>query len=79
MIVASLLLVVVAAILLVVGVSRPADLGWVFGSIATCVLAALLLTVGVVRSRPSRRLPPSAPDAGSPWAGATTPPDDERS
>jgi len=80
MIIASLLLVAVAAILLVVGMSRPADLGWVYASIATCVVAALLLAAGVARSRPNRRQ--RAQGDGEPppsWTSKAPPPDDERS
>lgn len=55
MVVASFLLVLAgAATLLVGGVLRPSEIGWIFASIGCSLLAALFLVIGVVRS-PARQ------------------------
>ena len=74
MIVASLLLVIAAAVTLLVGLFNRDVIEWVYASIACCLLAGLLLTVGVLRSRPSRKpvLQSGGQGQGASWAGAST-------
>lgn len=73
MIVASLLLVIAAAVTLLVGLLNREVIEWVYASIACCLLAGLLLTVGVLRSRPSRKpvLQSGGDGTGASWAGAS--------
>ena len=71
MIVASLLLVIVAAVTLVIGLFNPENATWVWASIACCVVAGLLLIAGVVRSRPRRKpVLQAGTDQPASWAGA---------
>jgi hypothetical protein len=74
MIVASLLLVIAAAVTLLVGLFNREQIYWVYGSIGSCLLAGLLLTAGVLRSRPSRKpvLQSGSQGQGASWAGAST-------
>ncbi|HVM19373.1 MAG TPA: hypothetical protein VM307_05390, partial [Egibacteraceae bacterium] len=55
MIVASLLLVIAAAVTLLIGLLNRETIEWVYASIASCLVAGLLLTIGVLRQRPSRK------------------------
>ena len=73
MIVASLLLVIAAAVTLLVGLLNREVIEWVYASIACCLLAGLLLTIGVLRSRPSRKpvLQSGGDGAAASWAGAS--------
>ncbi|MPZ71954.1 MAG: hypothetical protein GEU74_01780 [Nitriliruptorales bacterium] len=73
MIVASLLLVIAAAVTLLIGLFNRADIEWVYASIACCLLAGVLLTIGVLRSRPSRKpvLQSGGHGQGASWAGAS--------
>jgi hypothetical protein len=73
MIVASLLLVIAAAVTLLVGLLNRDVIQWVYASIACCLLAGLLLTIGVLRSRPSRKpvLQSGSDGAAASWAGAS--------
>lgn len=73
MIVASLLLVIAAAVTLLVGLLNREQIEWVYASIACCLLAGLLLTIGVLRSRPSRKpvLQSGGEGQGASWAGAS--------
>lgn len=73
MIVASLLLVIAAAVTLLVGLLNREVIEWVYASIASCLLAGLLLTIGVLRSRPSRKpvLQSGGDGAAASWAGAS--------
>lgn len=73
MIVASLLLVIAAAVTLLVGLLNREVIEWVYASIACCLLAGLLLTIGVLRSRPSRKpvLQSGGDGQGASWAGAS--------
>lgn len=73
MIVASLLLVIAAAVTLLIGLLNRDVIEWVYASIACCLLAGLLLTVGVLRSRPSRKpvLQSGGAGQGASWAGAS--------
>ena len=73
MIVASLLLVIAAAVTLLVGLLNRDVIEWVYASIACCLLAGLLLTIGVLRSRPSRKpvLQSGGEGAAASWAGAS--------
>lgn len=73
MIVASLLLVIAAAVTLLVGLLDREVIQWVYASIACCLLAGLLLTVGVLRSRPSRKpvLQSGGDGQAASWAGAS--------
>ena len=71
MIVASLLLVIVAAVTLVIGLFNPEEAMWVWASIACCVVAGLLLIAGVMRSRPKRKpVLQSGGEQPASWAGA---------
>ena len=73
MIVASLLLVIAAAVTLLIGLFNRPDIQWVYASIACCLLAGLLLTIGVLRSRPSRKpVLQSGGQGQASWAGAST-------
>lgn len=73
MIVASLLLVIVAAVTLVIGLFNPENPNWVWTSIGCCLLAGLLLIVGVLRSRPRRKpVLQSGTDQPASWAGASS-------
>jgi hypothetical protein len=74
MIVASLLLVIAAAVTLLIGLFQREQIEWVFASIGSCLLAGLLLTIGVLRSRPSRKpvLQSGGQGQGASWAGAST-------
>ena len=73
MIVASLLLVIAAAVTLLIGLLNREVIEWVYASIACCLLAGLLLTIGVLRSRPSRKpvLQSGGDGQGASWAGAS--------
>ena len=73
MIVASLLLVIAAAVTLLVGLLNRDVIEWVYASIACCLLAGLLLTIGVLRSRPSRKpvLQSGTDGQAASWAGAS--------
>ena len=73
MIVASLLLVIAAAVTLLLGLLDREVIEWVWASIACCLLAGLLLTIGVLRSRPSRKpvLQSGGEGAAASWAGAS--------
>jgi hypothetical protein len=73
MIVASLLLVIAAAVTLLVGLLNREVIEWVWASIACCLLAGLLLTIGVPRSRPSRKpvLQSGGEGQQASWAGAS--------
>ena len=73
MIVASLLLVIAAAVTLLVGLLNRDVIEWVYASIACCLLAGLLLTIGVLRSRPSRKpvLQSGSEGQAASWAGAS--------
>ena len=73
MIVASLLLVIAAAVTLLVGLLNRDVIQWVYASIACCLLAGLLLTIGVLRSRPSRKpvLQSGSDGQSASWAGAS--------
>lgn len=73
MIVASLLLVIAAAVTLLVGLLNREVIQWVYASIACCLLAGLLLTIGVLRSRPSRKpvLQSGGDGQAASWAGAS--------
>ena len=73
MIVASLLLVIAAAVTLIVGLLNREVISWVYASIACCLAAGLLLTVGVLRSRPSRKpvLQSGGEGQSASWAGAS--------
>ena len=73
MIVASLLLVIAAAVTLLLGLFNREVIQWVWASIACCLLAGLLLTIGVLRSRPSRKpvLQSGGDGAAASWAGAS--------
>ena len=72
MIVASLLLVIAAAVTLLVGLLNREQIQWVYASIASCLLAGLLLTIGVLRSRPSRKpVLQSGGEGQASWAGAS--------
>ena len=73
MIVASLLLVIAAAVTLLMGLLNREVIEWVWASIACCLLAGLLLTIGVIRSRPSRKpvLQSGGEGAAASWAGAS--------
>ena len=73
MIVASLLLVIAAAVTLLVGLLNRDVIEWVYASIACCLLAGLLLTIGVLRSRPSRKpvLQSGSDGQAASWAGAS--------
>lgn len=73
MIVASLLLVIAAAVTLLVGLLNREVIEWVYASIACCLLAGLLLTIGVLRSRPSRKpvLQSGGDGQAASWAGAS--------
>ena len=73
MIVASLMLVIAAAVTLLVGLLDREVIEWVYASIAFCLLAGLLLTIGVLRSRPSRKpvLQSGGEGQGASWAGAS--------
>lgn len=73
MIVASLLLVIAAAVTLLVGLLNREVIEWVYASIACCLLAGLLLTIGVLRSRPSRKpvLQSGGEGQSASWAGAS--------
>ena len=74
MIVASLLLVIAAAVTLLIGLFDREQIYWVYASIGSCLLAGLLLTAGVLRSRPSRKpvLQSGGQGQGASWAGAST-------
>ena len=74
MIVASLLLVIAAAVTLLIGLFNREQIYWVYASIGSCLLAGLLLTVGVLRSRPSRKpvLQSGGQGQSASWAGAST-------
>ena len=73
MIVASLLLVIVAAVTLVIGLFNPENANWVWTSIGCCLLAGLLLIVGVLRSRPRRKpVLQSGTDQPASWSGASS-------
>src|SRR3712207_2896958 len=74
MIVASLLLVIAAAVTLLLGLLDRQNIQWVWASIGCCLLAGLLLTIGVLRSRPSRKpvLQSGGEGAAASWAGAST-------
>src|SRR3712207_2224197 len=74
MIVASLLLVIAAAVTLLLGLLDRQNIQWVWASIGCCLLAGLLLTIGVLRSRPSRKpvLQSGGDAAAASWAGAST-------
>jgi Helix-hairpin-helix domain len=73
MIVASLLLVIAAAVTLLLGLLDREAIQWVWASIACCLLAGLLLTIGVLRARPSRKpvLQSGGEGAAASWAGAS--------
>lgn len=73
MIVASLLLVIAAAVTLLVGLLNREVIEWVYASIGCCLLAGLLLTIGVLRSRPSRKpvLQSGGEGQAASWAGAS--------
>lgn len=73
MIVASLMLVIAAAVTLLIGLLDREVIEWVYASIACCLLAGLLLTIGVLRSRPSRKpvLQSGGEGQGASWAGAS--------
>lgn len=73
MIVASLLLVIAAAVTLVIGLFNQETVEWVYASIACCLVAGLLLTVGVVRSRPKRKpILQAGGEQPASWAGASS-------
>src|SRR5688500_12428950 len=73
MIVASLLLVIAAAVTLLIGLLNREVIEWVYASIACCLLAGVLLTIGVLRSRPSRKpvLQSGGEGQAASWAGAS--------
>lgn len=72
MIVASLMLVIAAAVTLLVGLLNRDQIEWVYASIGCCLLAGLLLTIGVLRSRPSRKpVLQSGGEGTASWAGAS--------
>lgn len=73
MIIASLLLVIAAAVTLLMGLLNREVIEWVYASIACCILAGILLTVGVLRSRPSRKpvLQSGGEGQSASWAGAS--------
>jgi hypothetical protein len=73
MIIASLLLVIAAAVTLLMGLLNREVIEWVYASIASCILAGILLTIGVLRSRPSRKPVLSGGGEGqaASWAGAS--------
>jgi hypothetical protein len=73
MIIASLLLVIAAAVTLLMGLLNREVIEWVYASIACCILAGILLTIGVLRSRPSRKPVLSGGGEGqaASWAGAS--------
>lgn len=73
MIVASLLLVIAAAVTLLIGLLNREVIEWVYASIASCLLAGVLLTIGVLRSRPSRKpvLQSGGQGQAASWAGAS--------
>ena len=73
MIIASLLLVIAAAVTLLMGLLNRDVIEWVYASIACCLLAGVLLTIGVLRSRPSRKPVLQSGGEGQPasWAGAS--------
>ena len=73
MIIASLLLVIAAAVTLLMGLLNRDVIEWVYASIACCLLAGVLLTIGVLRSRPSRKpvLQSGGEGQAASWAGAS--------
>ena len=73
MIIASLLLVIAAAVTLLMGLLNREVIEWVYASIACCILAGILLTIGVLRSRPSRKpvLQSGGDSQPASWAGAS--------
>jgi len=73
MIVASLLLVIAAAVTLLIGLLNREVIEWVYASIASCLLAGVLLTIGVLRSRPSRKpvLQSGSEGQQASWSGAS--------
>lgn len=72
MIVASLMLVIAAAVTLLVGLLNRDVIEWVYASIGCCLLAGLLLTIGVLRARPSRKpVLQSGGEGTASWAGAS--------
>lgn len=70
MIVLSLLLVIVAAVLLVLGIFNSSGLGLIYGSIGACVAAMVLLGIGVLQRRRSGE--PATADGGGYGPGAET-------
>lgn len=55
MILASVVLVVVAAAALVIGVFNSDTLGWIYACIGCCIAAGLLLVARVLRARTPTR------------------------